>query len=294
MEQRAFGNTGLTVSLLGLGASHVGNTEVSEEDAGRMLNTVLDAGVTLLDTATGYGLSEERIGRHVAHRRDQYVLSTKGGYGVAGVENWTPQVIERGVEQSLKRMNTDRIDIFHLHSCELDTLKQSGVAEALERMVTEGKVRVAAYSGENRARAWAIQSGKFRSIQTSLNVCDQRVLDEDLPACDAKQLGVIVKRPLANAFWRFKDRPVGDYSEVYWHRAHQMRLEPPDGMAWDEFALRFAAFQPGVCSVIAGTNKAANFARNMAVIAQGPLPADVVASTRALFAKHDNDWTGEV
>ena len=73
METRAFGNTGLRVSVLGFGAGHVGGDDLSEGEASRLLNEVLDLGVTLIDTARSYGLSEERVGRHLAHRRDAFV-----------------------------------------------------------------------------------------------------------------------------------------------------------------------------------------------------------------------------
>ena len=77
MEKRAFGQTGLSVSVLGFGSMHLNDERSSDGDAGRLLNQVLDAGINLIDTARGYGLSEERIGRYIAHRRSEYLLSTK-------------------------------------------------------------------------------------------------------------------------------------------------------------------------------------------------------------------------
>lgn len=295
MEHRPFGNTGLVVSVLGFGAAQVGDATVSEGDAGRLLNEVLDAGVTLIDTARGYGLSEERIGRHLAHRRSDFVLSSKCGYDIEGTANWTPECITAGIDRALRLLQTDHLDIMHLHSCGLDILEGHGVVDALAEAVEKGKVRVAAYSGENAARRWAIDSNEFGSIQTSVNVCDQLVLDADLPAAHAAGLGVIAKRPLANAFWRFATRPADHYCLPYWDRARAMNLNPPDDMSWDEFALRFAAHQPGVHSVIAGTAKMDHFRRNAELIARGPLPADLVEATRELFRRHRQpDWLGEV
>ena len=160
------------------------------------------------------------------------------------------------MEAALQRMRTDRIDIMHLHSCPREVLERGEVIEALEGAVKAGKVRCAAYSGENEALAWATMSGRFGSFQTSVNICDQRSVRDILPAALARRpgLGIIAKRPMANGFWRFPTRPAGDYSETYWRRAQAMGLSTaPGGLAWDEFAVRYAAYAPGVSTIIAGT-----------------------------------------
>ena len=136
MQTRAYGNSGRQVSILGLGAGQVGDASLDEAQAGELLNAALDLGVSLIDTARGYGLSEERIGRHIAHRRHEYLLSTKVGYGIPGHEDWTAGVIEAGVDRALELLRTDHIDIVHLHSCELPTLQAGEVVEALLRVRT--------------------------------------------------------------------------------------------------------------------------------------------------------------
>lgn len=302
MTFRRFGKTGLRVSALGFGAMQLGEPGVADAAAGRMLNRVLDAGVNLIDTARGYKLSEERIGRHIAHRRDEYVLSSKCGYRVEGTRDWTAACVTRGVERALRLMRTDRIDIMHLHSCPIDTLRRGErtgeVVDALLRAVQAGKVRVAAYSGENEARAFAIASRRFGSIQTSVNVCDQRVLDEDLGAARRLGLGVIAKRPLANAFWRYATRPRGEYCETYWERARVMGLSEVKAAAgrlgWDELALRFSAFTPGVHTVITGTADWKHFRRNLAIVGKGPLPRGVYRAIRAAFSANEREWAGQV
>lgn len=294
MQSRTFGTSGLEVSPLGLGASHVGDNDLSEKQAEEFLNAALDMGITLVDTARGYGMSEERIGRHLSHRRSEYVLSTKGGYGVEDVPDWTPECITRGVDRALSLLRTEHIDIYHLHSCDLHTLQNAGVAEALVTMVEAGKIRVAAYSGEGEARNWAIRSGLFGSIQSSLNICDQAILDGDLPQLHNVGMGFIAKRPLANAFWRHESRPVGQYCEDYWHRARTMAIQPPGGMEWDEFALRFVLHQPGVCSAIAGTKNIGRLARNVEIAGKNPLESFDVEGVRALFRDYGADWPGLV
>lgn len=186
---------------VGLGAGALGDPALPEPEAERLLLGALEAGVTLLDTAPSYGLSEERIGRILGPRRREVVLSTKGGYGVAGVPDWSPEVVTAGVEQALRRLRTDVLDLFHLHSCPLEVLRREDLLDALARAVASGKVRAAGYSGENEALRFAVSSGRFSAVQTSVNLFDQRGLDG--PVAEAQQRGIIVlaKRPLANAVW---------------------------------------------------------------------------------------------
>ncbi|MGC3996020.1 MAG: aldo/keto reductase [Anaeromyxobacter sp.] len=213
---RDLGTTGLRVSALGLGAGQVGDARLSEDDAGRLLNTALDLGVTLVDTARGYGLSEERIGRHLAHRRKDFVLSTKVGYGVEGEPDWTAGCVRRGIDQALGRLRTDVIDVVLLHSCGEDRLRDEALLSVLDQARQAGKIRAAGYSGENQPLGYAVASGRFGVVECSVNFCDQRVLDEALPAARGRGLGLIAKRPIANAPWRHGERPAGQYVEAYW------------------------------------------------------------------------------
>ena len=292
MIQRAFGNTGLTVSALGLGAVQVGEPEVTEAEAGRLLNRALDLGVTLIDTARGYGLSEERVGRHLSGRRDDFVLSSKGGYGVEGVPDWTPESIRQGVERALRVLRTDHIDIFHLHSPPLEVARQGDLLQALDDARQAGHIRVTAYSGENEALAWAVESGRFGSVQTSVNIVDQWSLHHALPTARARGLGVIGKRPVANVAWRFAERPVGEYAEVYWERLQAAQLDLGDDPT--ALALRFSAFAPGVDSVITGTRSLQNLERNVQILQAGPLPQEALAPIQAAWATHGAAWSGQV
>lgn len=304
MFSHAFGATGLTVSALGFGAGQIGGLDLDEGAAGALLNAALDLGITFVDTARGYGASEDRIGRHLSHRRDGFVLATKGGYGVDGVEDWTPACITQGVDAALRRLRTDRIDVFFLHSCPREVLQRPGLIEALEAAVQAGKVRVPGYSGENEDLAWAVESGRFGAIECSVNLFDQASLGGPVAEAARRGLGVVAKRPLGNAPWRFTDRPAGDYGEAYWERMQAMNLgplalglgagRPADGLGWDALALRFAAFAPGVSTAIAGTGRAENLRRNAAIIADGPLPPATEAAVRAAFAAHGAGWRGEV
>lgn len=293
MRQHPYGTSGLLVSALGLGAGQIGDAALDEAAVARLLNTALDCGVTLIDTARGYGESEARIGRHLAHRRHEFVLSTKVGYGIPGVPDWTPACISAGINTALQRLNCETIDIVHLHSCDLATLQHSGVVEALLAAREAGKLRFVAYSGENAALAWAVECGLFGGVECSVNPFDQASLASTLPLAQERGLGVIAKRPLGNAPWRFAERPVGHYAQTYWQRLQQLAFDTND-LEWDEFALRFSAFQPGVSCAIVGTSSLAHLAHNVGIVARGPLPDEVVAAVRARFVALGSDWAGEI
>ena len=283
----------LTVSCIGLGAGQIGDASLSEAHIERLLNTALDLGIRLIDTARGYGLSEERIGRHLKHRRSDYLLSTKVGYGIPGLPDWTGETIAAGIEAALRLLQTDVIDIVHLHSCDLAVLQHGDVVPALLRAREQGKIRVAAYSGENEALAWAVHSGHFGGVECSVNLFDQGSLSPLLEDAAARGIGVIAKRPIGNAPWRFADRPVGDYAETYWQRMHELRYDNA-GLAWDELALRFTTGLPSISCAITGTGSLDHLRHNVELAARGPLPHELQLALRARYAEVGATWRGEV
>ena len=291
MERRKFGKTGLEVSILGFGAMHIGNANVDDATAERMLNEVLDLGINLIDTARAYGQSERRIGQYLSHRRSEFLLSTKVGYDVEWHPDWTYEAVTIGIDQALRLMQTDYIDIVHLHSCSLDILEKGDVIRGLEQKKQEGKVRVIAYSGENEALKYAISTGRFDSIQASVNICDQRIIDNPLPEAIARGLGVIAKRPIANAPWRHSSPPAGHYSAEYWHRLKKMTLDL-HGLDWLELALRFSSYTDGVSTCIAGTASMDHLKENLRALEKGPLDLEIVELIRSEFQKNDDNWTG--
>ena len=258
----------------------------------KFLNTVLDLGINLIDTARGYFASEERIGKYISHRRNEFILSTKVGYGLDGYADWSYEIILAGVDNALRLMQTDYIDIVHLHSCDLNTLKRGEVIEALHKTIELGKVKVAAYSGENEELKFAVDSNVFGSVQTSVNICDQIDLDGSIKQAKEKGMGVIAKRPIANAPWRFSERPVGHYCEEYWHRWKTMNL--PEQENWLNTFLRFTVFANGVDTAIAGTTNTDHLKSNIKIIEQGPLDSELQKLIVEKFKTHNQNWRGEV
>jgi len=286
---RDFGKTGLQVSVLGYGAGMLAASHLTDKESGNLLNRIVDKGITLIDTARGYGLSEERIGRHLKHRRREIVISTKVGYDIPGYSDWTYGCVLAGIDEALRRLQTDVLDIVHLHSCPRVSLEEGNSVRALEEAVQAGKVRVAAYSGENEALEWAVDSGRFGSVEHSLNICDQRVIDGALVRSTTRGLGVIAKRPIANTPWRYAECPTGTYAEEYWWRWNTMKLDRRD-LSWQELALRFTAFAPGVSSCIVGTTQLDHLLENVALLDAGPLAEAHVNAIRQAFRTNDPGW----
>lgn len=292
---RPLGRTGLEVPPLGYGAAAAGNPVLSEAEAEALLNGAVDAGATLIDTARSYGLSEERIGRHLSHRRRELVFSTKVGYGVPGLPDWTGRTVEAGIDLALEKLRTDVIDILHLHSCPIEVLASGEVVEALSRAREAGKIRVAAYSGDGGPLEWAVDSGRFTGIQTSVNVCDLASLENGtVDRATARGMGVLAKRPLANAPWARTAPPVGDEAAAaYFHRWRDLAYDL-GGLEPAEAALRFAAYAPGVAAAIVGTRSLARLSAHVAAVARGPLPEAVRSSLLARWRERGRTWPGMI
>ncbi len=292
MIYRNFGITGERVPALGLGAGKLGDPAVEEKQVEHLIGVLPDYGVTLIDTATGYGLSEERIGKYAKNKRNKFLISTKVGYGVKDVPDWSAEAVTKGIEKSLKRMKTDYIDTVFLHSCSKDVLNEGSVITALDEAKQAGKVRFTGYSGENEALQFAIDSGCFDAIMASVNICDQNILNFMLPKAKLKGMGVIAKRPLANAFWRFSETPVGNYAEEYWKRWQEINYKT--NMPLTQLALRFSVFNYGVDSAVLGTVNIENLKECINCLDLGPLRPDEYDELRKAFNVVGKNWKGLV
>lgn len=307
MNKTPFGKTGFQVSRLGFGAGPIGYLKTEQERITTILNTLLDAGVNLIDTAASYHGSEEAIGNAVAHRRGEFVLVSKCGQSFPDVpgEAWSPQVIAGTVDRALRRLKTDHLDVMLLHSCTLEVLQKGEAVAALAKARDAGKIRFAGYSGDNEAAAYAAGLPDIAVIETSVNIADQMNLDTVLPIARKNNLGVIAKRPIANAAWKeaSEQRGIyGNYASEYHRRLKEMGLDPaklgiagPPDQAWPELALRFTLSQPGVHTAIIGTTNPANARANIAAAEKGPLPSAVVEQIRAAFNRADpsRQWSGQ-
>jgi len=286
----------MELSRLGLGCGAIGDAGLDERAVERLVHGALDLGIMLFDTARSYGLSEERIGRALAGRRGSFVLSTKVGYDMAPHPDWTGACVAAGVEAARGRLRCEVIDIVHLHSCSRELLERGEVVGALEDAVRAGAVRLAGYSGDGEAAAFAVESGRFAALETSVNVVDQAALAGVAPAAAERGMVVIAKRPLANGAWRWAPpgtAPPGAPDAAEYTRRFRVRDldEIRDGLEWAELAIRFAAFASGVTCAVVGTSSLAHLEAAAAAVARGPLPEPQVEALRAAFPP---GWPGVV
>ncbi len=295
METRRYGNTDMNVSVLGFGGSEIGyDSSVNAGDVKQLLDRALGEGLNVIDTAECYMNSEELIGETVSDRRQDYYLFTKCGHasGMSGPD-WDPAMLSAQIDRSLKRLRTDYVDVIHLHSCSLEILKQGEVIEVLQKAKQDGKTRYIGYSGDAQAALWAVESGLFDSLETSLSIADQQAIDLTLPKAKERGMGVVVKRPIANAAWVTGQLPQSTYAQPYWHRLQELRydfLPQPHSIAT---ALRFTLMVPGVHTAIVGTTKPDRYTSNAAIAAQGPLSADAYDAIRTRWHEVAKpDWVG--
>src|SRR5690606_12613927 len=135
---------------------------------------------------------------------------------------------------SLQRLKTDHVDLVHLHSCGVDVLEKGEATEALEKAKREGKTRFIGYSGDSEPARYAVESGRFDTLMTSISFCDQEAIDLTLPICREKDMGVIVKRGIANAVWRYDSEPDQGYHKEYYRRMKELDYDFTKGAARDD------------------------------------------------------------
>lgn len=290
METRNFGATGLSAPVLGFGAMQLGDTGMDEARAGRLLNQVLDLGVGLIDTARSYGASEARIGRHLHSRRQQFLLSTKVGYGVEGCPDWTYDCVRLGVDLALTTLQTDHIDIVHLHSCPAQVLLNNGVLDALAAARESGKINCVAYSGDNADLMTALRSGEVQAVQTSVNLVDQANLRLRVPVARDAGISVLTKRTLAGAPWRELMSPPAPPEAEYRRRYAAMVDQLPAAQEMADLALRFAAFAPGVTCVLVGGTRIEHLQANIDAIDAGPLDPGTLQAIENSWNRMGSEW----
>lgn len=309
MRKRVFGRTGLIVSELGFGGAPIGYLHTEPTQVARLLNMLLDAGVNVIDTAPSYQWSERSIQLAIGHRRDEFVLVSKCGAVFASDEapRWSNLLIERSIDQSLSTLKTDHIDVMLLHSCPIDVLRKGEAIEALARARQAGKILYAGYSGDNEAAAYATTLTDLSVLEVSLNLCDQANLSSAIPIAHQQALGVIVKRPLANAAWKplfnQQGRYGNDVAQVYSERLARMVsfdegawLRGLSCAEWAELAIRFTLGHPAVHTAIVGSTDPEHACFNLNSVAKGPLPPEEFEAIRQLYreAERDQLWAGQV
>jgi aryl-alcohol dehydrogenase-like predicted oxidoreductase len=287
----------MEVTVLGYGAMELRGAprgpEVSDETAGTVLNAVLDAGINLVDTSPDYGLSEERIGRFISHRRSEYFLASKcgcivgappPGAGERPRHIFTGENVRAGVEQSLRRMKVEYLDLVQFHaSPSRRELEEHGALDALLALRAEGKVRFIGMSGTLPNLPEQIAMGVFDEFQIPYSALE-REHEEAIAAASAAGAGIVIRGGVARGapsdWGRARPNlPVRD-------RWDDARLdELLDGMSRMEFMLRFTLSNPDLDTTIVGTGNVEHLRQNVAAATKGPLPEGMVAEAKRRLAE---------
>jgi aryl-alcohol dehydrogenase-like predicted oxidoreductase len=216
MQKRTLGRTGLELSLLGFGGFHL--VEVTRQEASRLLNTYLDRGGNYIETAAQYGagISERKIGEAVSHRRSEFVLATKTG-------ERTREGALASLEQSLRNLRTDHVDVFFMHEPQAVATAQAivapgGAMEAFAEAKRAGKARFVAVSGHGRPAGilYSVQNHPYDVLMTGFNYLDRfnfpQLEGELLPLCRSKGVGVVGMKALADGYLHGDPRTAIRYS----------------------------------------------------------------------------------
>jgi len=295
MEKRTLGKTGMDVTVLGFGSAEIGYRGVPQDTVNKLINGALDSGLNVIDTAECYPTSEEMIGQTVAARRNEYFLFTKCGHDDNG-DHWNPKKLAEQIDRSLKRLATDRVDLLQLHSCTEEQLRQGDVIDVIQRARKAGKTRFIGYSGDGQAALHAVESGVFDTLQISVSIADQESIHLAVPAAKAKGMGVIAKRPIANAIWKETSKPDA-YYQPYWERFHRLDYDFLKGDLQQavSVALRFTLSVDGVHTAIVGTTHPERWRQNAELLEAGPLDH---AQVQAIRARWDSvatpEWVGQI
>jgi aryl-alcohol dehydrogenase-like predicted oxidoreductase len=299
MEKRRLGKTDMDVSVLGFGGSEIGYERASPETVAELLNSALDAGLNVIDTAECYHNSEELIGQTASDRRKEFYLFTKCGHphGFGEHADWSKDSILESIERSLDRLKTDRLDLVQLHSCSETELRKGEVLDALQTARNRGYTRYIGYSGDGHAARFAVETGAFDTLQTSINIADQEAIDLTVPLAREKQMGVIAKRPIANAAWKTGHRPIDSYHHEYWERLRKLNYDFLHGDLEKSIsiALRFTLSLPGVHTAIVGTKKPERWEQNAKLLKEGPLEEATFRKIRERWEEcAPRTWIGQI
>jgi aryl-alcohol dehydrogenase-like predicted oxidoreductase len=294
-----------------------GGNPVSEERAGRILNAALDAGINLIDTSIDYGPSEDYIGRSISHRRDEYVLATKCGCPLGGVPRplrgglasrlrrglgdtaagallrallhrglglrgdghvFTRANIVAGLEQSLRRLQTDHVDILQVHHTPSRAeLEQFGTVEAMLDLKRQGKVRFIGASTSPAYAAEHLAMGVFDVIQLPYSAFDP-ALEPEVSAAAAAGTGTLIRGGGGHGRGGERDPEISRL----WQRAGLAELT--GGMSRFEFNIRYTLGNPDVATLLSGTMNPAHLQENVLAAIGGPLPREMHEAARHAIA----------
>jgi aryl-alcohol dehydrogenase-like predicted oxidoreductase len=297
--RRPLGRTGADVTILGYGAMELRGLprgpQISDEDAGRVLNAVLDGGINLIDTSPDYGRSEELIGRYVGHRRDEFFLASKCGCPIEAPadmpppypHDYSPANVRADVEQSLRRLRTDRLDLVQVHmSPSRQALEENRTVETLRELQGEGKIRFIGMSGILPDLPDHLTMNVFDAFQIPYSAV-QRDHENLIDRAAEQGAGTLVRggaaRGAASEEKNWRAGPLTQQpglGQRNWETSGIEDLLAEAGIGPMEFILRFTLSHPGLSTTIVGTANPAHLAANIATAEMGPLPPDLYEAAK--------------
>lgn len=294
IPRAVLGKTGLEVTRLGYGAMEVrgsriwGGRPVTEEQADRILNAVVDAGINFIDTSNDYGRSEEFIGKFLAHRREQYILATKCGCTVVRRDEntddtphvWTRDNLFRGLHESLKRMKTDYVDLIQLHNPPTEEVERNDLVRVLQEMREQGKTRYIGISTTLPHLPAYLGMEVFDTFQIPYSALE-RTHEEWMALAAEHGLGIIVRGGVARG-----EPGAGLGNQDRWANFEEAKLDEllEPGQSRTSFMLRYTLRHPSAHTIIVGTLHPEHLAENLEAAAQGPLSEEVYTAARDRLA----------
>lgn len=296
MEYKKFGNTNLTVSTIGLGCSRLGGNLQggSRQEAQTLLQEALEQGINFYDTADSYGQgqSEKLLGKAFKRQRDRVIFASKAGYHLSSLatfaakfkpilkplvrslrpqtaalgqakssvlrQNFARDYLQQAVEGSLRRLNTDYLDLFQLHSPPKEILQTEEVWQTLENLQAQGKVRYYGVSCDTVEDALiCLQQPKLSSIQLEINLLEQEAITRVLPLAMQKQVAVIGRQPFASGRLLTVENSLGASLQ--------------QGRNFLQTALQFVLQQDGISVVLAGVSSCQHLKTNLDALKATPL-----------------------
>ncbi|MXY45122.1 MAG: aldo/keto reductase [Dehalococcoidia bacterium] len=267
------GRTGLEVTRLGYGAGH--RKPMTEEENRAMVRRVVDSGISLIDTANDYGNSEEMIGLAISDRYSEVTVSTKCGCSPMG-HSWSRDNLFRGLDESLERLKTDRIDIMQTHGGSVSDFEQNGTVEALVEMREQGLVNWIGVSTNLPHLPTFIAWGLVDIFQLPYSALD-RTHEEWITKAAESGAGILIRGGVA-----LGEPGVGKGSRSEWEAFEDAGLDElrEYGESRTAFVLRFVASLPSAHCNLVGTTNPAHLRENIDAMLRGPLPDDVYAEAK--------------
>jgi aryl-alcohol dehydrogenase-like predicted oxidoreductase len=255
--------------------------QVSDRQAEHLLGAVLDGGINFVDTSPDYGVSEDRIGAYLSHRRSEYVLATKGGcnvdaHGRGGDPRhvWTREQLLANIEQSLRRLRTDHVDIWQLHNAPVEAVDGAALLEVMHEVQATGKVRHVSISSTRPDLETYLERRAFATYQIPYSAL-QREHETVIGEAAAAGAGVIIRGGVAK----------GEHSSRQsdrWALWETCKLDEflADGESRSSFLLRLTITHPGMHTTIVGTRNPQHLADNLAAAERGTVPEDTYAEIK--------------